>query len=335
MIRQRRTMVCLFILVAMSTLVFFVTNRPRILIIESESAGSNRSRQFKEGWEESMKNKHLLAKVSWYSLEQDLHPDSETTTMGAIRSFEQEDPDLVILIDDDTNERVGRVLAKRDKTRLLFIGIDQPPDYYGYSSHDQISGIVEQLRLEPFHELLEILYPGVTLKYGVIGIDNPSGRARLKQIEGCPWSKHVLKDRTLVNNFSEWQEFVKMHQELDVLLVLNLDSLANNRGGEKVIPISEIVNWTEVNSKPLPVGVETNYVASGGGLAFELSPRYFGELAGSRTTEWMNPAHASAPIVSYTTDFQVALCRARLSERKLTVPAIYEESARLAGTLYP
>lgn len=328
-------MVCLFILAALISLVFFVTNRPRILIIESESIGSHRSRLFREGWNESMRNKHLLAKVSWYSLEQDLHPDSQTTSMGAIRTVEQEDPDLVILLDDSANERVGSVLAKDKKKQLLFIGIDQSPDYYGYSQQDHITGIVEQLRLEPFHELLEILYPGVTLKYGVIGVDSPKGRARLKQIEGCPWSHHVLKDVTLVSTFSEWQDFVRTHQALDVLLVLNLDALPSHSGGEKVIPISEIVDWTEMNSKPLPVGVEANYVTSGGGLAFEVSPRHFGEAASNLTKEWMNLSGEKVPNISYTTDFQVALCRARLAFRKINVPTIYEESARLAGTLYP
>lgn len=333
--RNRRQMVCLFISVAFASLVFFVVNRPRILIIESESAGSHRSSQFKEGWAQTLRDKHLLAKVSWYSLEQDLHPDAESKTQAALRSVDREAPDLVILVDDEANERVGRSLAKRNQNRLLFVGIDQNPEYYGYSANGQISGIVEQLRLEPFHELLAILYPGVTLKYGVIGIDNPSGRARLEQIKGCPWSQHVLSDAILVRSFTEWQAFILNHQNLDVLLVLNLDTLANRVGEEKTAPISEVVNWTEVNSKPLPIGVEANYVANGGGLAFELSPRYFGVMASNRTKEWIDPAHITPPDLLRATEFQVALCRSRLSARNLSVPSIYEESARLSGTLFP
>ncbi|MEY4683873.1 MAG: hypothetical protein RLZ25_332 [Pseudomonadota bacterium] len=335
MTRQRRLMVCLFIFAAFSSLVFFMVNRPRVLIIESESAGSHRSREFKAGWEQTMRDRHLIAKVSWYSLEQDLQPDSDTQTLGALRSVEREDPDLVILVDDVANERVGRIIAERNHNRLLFIGIDQSPEYYGYASKTHISGVVEQLSLEPFHELLEILNPGVNLKYGVIGINNPSGRARLEQIKGCPWSQHVLSDAMLVNSFSQWQEFVLSHQDLDVLLVLNIDSLGKGAEDLKSIPASEIVNWTEVNSKPLPIGVEANYVANGGGLAFELSPRHFGEMASNRAKEWIDPSHATPPELIHTAEFQVALCRSRLSARGLTVPSIYEESARLSGTLFP
>lgn len=335
MIRQRRYMVSVFILAAFASLIFFVFNRPRILIVESESALSHRSKQFREGWTQTMRDTHLLAKVSWYSLEHDLDPDSDAKTQGALKSVEREDPELVVLVDDNANERVGRVLAKRNQYRLLFIGIDQSPEYYGYAAEAQITGVVEQLRLEPFHELLEIINPGATLKYGVIGVDNPSGRARLEQIKGCPWSKHVLSDAILVKSFSDWQDFVSKHQNLDVLLVLNLDTLPSHVGEQKAIPISEVVNWTEVNSKPLPLGVEANYVANGGGLAFEFSPRHFGEMASNRTKEWIDPSHVPPPELLRTREFQVALCRSRLSARNLTVPAIYEESARLSGTLFP
>lgn len=335
MIQQRRYMVSLFIIAAFASLIFFVVNRPRIFIVESESTRSHRSRQFKEGWSQIMQERHLLAKVSWYSLEQDLYPDSDAKTKGALKSIEREDPELVVLVDDIANDRIGRVLAERNQKRLLFIGIDQSPEYYGYAANTLISGIVEQLRLEPFHELLEILYPGVSLKYGVIGIDNPSGRARLEQIKGCPWSQHVLSDALLVKDFSEWQKFVTKHQDLDVLLVLNLDILPSHVGEHKAIPISDLVNWTEVNSKPLPLGVESNYVSNGGGLAFEFSPRHFGEMASNRAKEWIDPTHSTPPAFLRTTEFQVALCRSRLSARNLTVPAIYEESARLTGTLFP
>lgn len=335
MARKRRPIVSLFILAAFLSLVFFVINRPRILIIESESDSSHRSREFKAGWLQTLQAKHLMAKVSWYSLEQDLQPNSEFKSMGAFRAVDREVPDLVILIDDEANDRVGRELAKLNQHRLLFVGIDQPPQYYGYSGNQQISGIVEQLRLEPFHELLAILYPGVSLKYGVIGIDNPSGRARLAQIKSCPWSQHVLSDAILVHSFPEWQDFIRKHQDLDVLLVLNLDPLPIHSKMDKSLSIRELVNWTEINSKPLPIGVESNYVANGGGLAFELSPRHFGEMAGNRTKEWIDPSHITPPELLRTTDFQVALCRSRLSERNLTVPSIYEESARLTGTLFP
>jgi len=335
MIGQRRLMVCAFILAAIATLVFFVVERPRILIIESESAGTHRSKQFREGWAQTIQNKHLLVKVIWYSLEQDLHPDSDAKTMGALRTVEREDPDLVILVDDVANERVGRVLASKDQRHILFVGIDQPPDFYGYSSKDRISGIIEELRLEPFHDLLSILYPNSSLKYGVIGVDNPSGRARLNQIKGCRWSQHVLSEALLVKSFTEWQDFIENHQDLDVLLVLNVENLANQEGEEINTSIRDVVSWTEANSKPLPIGVEANYVANSGGLAFELSPRHFGEMASVRTKEWLKPLQAMPPDYLHSYEFQVALCQTRLAARNLKIPPIYEESARLSGTLYP
>ena len=335
MIRKRRQMVCLFILAASASLVFFVVNRPRVLIIQSVSAESNRSKLFKDGWARSLEEKHLLAKLSWYSLEQDRYPQSEARTAGAFQAISRERPDLVVLVDDAANERVGRSLAAEGKTPLLFVGIDQTPNNYGYGGNAHISGIVEHIRLEPFHELLSILYPGMSLKYGVIGVDNPSGRARLEQIHNCTWSQHILSDSILVRDFSEWKEFINRHQDFDVLLILNVDSLDNHIGEQGTISVREVVNWTEVNSKPLPMGVEADYVANGGGLAFEFSPRRFGELASSRTKDWLNIKNAPPLDYLHAKDFQVSMCRSRLAVRDIEIPEIYEESAFLSGTLYP
>ncbi|MEY2698038.1 MAG: hypothetical protein RL333_2176 [Pseudomonadota bacterium] len=328
-------MVCLFILAAAASLVFFVANRPRILIIQSQSAESTRSREFKAGWSRALNEKHILAKVSWHSLEQDLHPGFETQTLGALRTIELEDPDLIVLVDDLANDRIGRTLASVKTTSLLFVGIDQSPDYYGYIGNDQISGIVEQLRLEPFHELISILFPESKLKYGVIGIDNPSGRARMNQLKNCSWSQHVLSDSALVDNFTDWKKFIEDHRDVDVLLVLNTAPMMEKKGGEsEIVPLREVINWTEVNSRPVPIGIEAGYVTNGGGLAIEQSPRRFGEMAAIRTKEWLNPKPILAQDM-HAMEFQVAICLSRLSERKLDVPSIYVESARLSGTLFP
>jgi hypothetical protein len=334
MIATRRQMVCLFILAAAASLVFFVANRPRILIIETESAESNRSREFKAGWSQSLNAKHILAKVSWHSLEQDLHPDGETQTLGALKTIELEDPDLIVLVDDIANDRIGRTLASTKTTPLLFVGIAQSPAYYGYIGNDQITGIGEQLRLEPFHELLSILFPGSKLKYGAIGIDNPTGRARMSQLNTCSWSQHVLSDAVLVDNFKDWKTFIEAHQDLDVLLVLNTAPMLETKEEENFVPLRELIDWTEVNSRPIPIGIEAGYVANGGGLAIEQSPRRFGEMAAIRTKEWLNPHHSLSQD-KHAMEFQVAICLSRLSERKLDVPSIYVESARLSGTLFP
>lgn len=335
MFRGHQIVVSLFILAAVTSLVFFLVNRPRILVIQSESPESFRERDFKEGLLQKIKQNHLLAKLSWYSLEQDQMPDSEAKTAGALRAINTEDPDLIILFDDIANERIGRNLASRGSHKLLFVGIDQHPEYYGYSGKEHIAVIGEHLRLEPIHELLSLLHPGKTIRYGVIGVDNPSGRARLQQIKESPWNKHLLSASALVTDFSSWKSFINQYQDLDVLLILNVEPLPELVGQLQVVNSNTLVSWTEENTRALPIGVELTYVRNGGGLAFELSPRYFGEKAINRAIEWLGPQHTSPPAVEYSNEFDVALCTLRLKSRGITLPSIYIESARIGKRLFP
>jgi hypothetical protein len=335
MYRGQKVVVALFILTAVGSLIFFLINRPRIVIIQSQSAESFRERDFRDGLLAELKKNHLIAKLTWYSLEQDNVPNSQAKTAGALRAIERESPDLIILFDDVANERIGRSLALQDKTKVLYVGIGHPPDYYGYSGKKHIAGIGEHLRLEPIHELLSILYPSKSMKYGVIGVDNPRGHARLEQIRGCPWNNHLLAAAALVSDFSSWKDFIQQHQDLDVLLILNYEALPEAAGKTTLIEGNELVSWTEENTKGLPIGVESSYVRNGGGLAFELSPKYFGEKAMDRAREWLGPEHAYPPVYEFSSQFDVALCLARLESRNVTLPAIYLESARIGGRLLP
>ncbi|MEY2700291.1 MAG: hypothetical protein RIQ52_1046 [Pseudomonadota bacterium] len=332
---SQRPIICIFILAAIASLVFFVANRPRILIIQSEQADSYRSRQFKDGWLHQANASHFIARNLWFFLDQDVTPDAMTKTVAAIRSIEREDPDLVVLVDDQANARLAPYLPGNDRMKILYVGIDQNPEYYGYGPDYRIAGIDEQLRVDPIHELMSLLRPGEELRYGVIGVDNPGGHARLEQIRGCAWNQHHLEASALVKDFEAWKSFIERHQDLDILIILNFDSLKAGDGSDSMVPEKQLIFWTEDNSRPLPISVESKYVRYGGGLAFEASPRRFGEMALSQSAALLKatPGQSIPPI--HMNEFAVAICLSRLASRGLAVPAIYQETARLAGTLYP
>lgn len=307
----------------------------RMLIIQSESGETQRSLEFQHGWNHGNLMNHLIAKETWLSLELEGAGDSHTKMRAAQRVLEHEDPDLVILVDDGANEHIGRSLAREENRKLFFVSIDQHPNYYGYEGKDQIRGIGEHLRLEPIHELMGSLKPGEHLKYGALGFDNPSGRARLEQLKERNWDKHHLEATELVSDFDAWMNFINIHPDLDVLVILNTESMPEIFGNGAFIRRKDVIDWTEKNSKGLPVSVDASYVENGGAIAFELSPNRLGEFVSKRAKEWLEPAHRVPDAIEHLTEFDLAVSVHRMAVRDIKLPAIYKESARLAQKLYP
>lgn len=320
---------------ATAYLIFFVVNRPRILVIQSENETSYRSREFKDSWKQQSGIDHLIAKTSWFSLDHDTSSDVNAKTVGALRYIDREAPDIVVLMDDEANDRLARHLTHRDRIKLVFVAIDQTPEYYGYHDSTKTLGVREHIQINAMVELLSLLHAEKNIRYGVIGIDNPTGRARLDQIRSFPWKKNAIDDAILVSDFHAWKSFILNHQDLDVLFILNFDGMNYSPSKPEIMPINELISWTEENSHPLPISVENKYVRYGGGLAFEASPRRFAEIAVSQTRKLLDPGNTDLQIDQNVSEFEVALCISSLKARGITVPTIYLESARLAGTLYP
>jgi len=334
MFRNHRVLVSAFVLMAFLSLVFFRLHRPRILIIQSESFDTERSKDFKAGWIRGAILNPILINESWFSLESDQQPNSNLAIMGALRAFEREKPDLVVLVDDDANERVGKRLVTHEDLKILYAGLDESPERYGYVGKRNITGFGEKLRLEPFHDLLKILATRESLRYGVLGLDNERGRARMAQIHKCDMSNNTLAFTQLVPDFKSLQTLIRSHSEIDVLLVLNLDTMPEQSGERLMVQEKEVVLWIENNAKALPIGVDERYVANGGGLAIELSSKELGELVSLRARKWVGPKQEKMPQVEYPEEFSVSIRTSRITARQAMLPPIYVEAARAAKKLY-
>ena len=76
----------------------------------------------------------------------------------------------------------------------------------------------------------------------------------------------------LASHFKDWQAFVEgPATQADILLVLSLDNLGQDAGDGRAVKESKVAQWTEAHAKPLPIGLASSYVRSGGALS--VSPR--------------------------------------------------------------
>lgn len=66
-----------------------------------------------------------------------------------------------------------------------------------------------------------------------------------------------------------------------------------------------------------------------------MSPHHLGGIVSGRVKEWLGNGHQQPNAIEYLTEFDVAVSKSRVAVRGITILAIYQESARLSGRLYP
>jgi hypothetical protein len=163
------------------------------------------------------------------------------------------------------------------------------------------------------------------------------GQAELKQAQDFDWKPHTLVSAQKVNHFGEWQGFVlNAAKQADILLVFSSDGMVRSASSMQVVSAKEVTTWTEANSKPLPVGITSGFIANGGGVMFSPSPEDYGQRSIQMALNWLNaPTNKPAPPPVTSDHFHVGLRMQSLKAREITLPDIYIETARIGNSYIP
>ena len=333
------------LLVALTVFAFFMwvflstTNRPRILVLFPLNPTADWSVRVETGIKQGLVNNRRPVSVTYHYMdmnneysEQQLH----VAVTAARRAIEREKPDILISVDDETNNLVSSKLEPTKRPPVVFTSVLQSPKSYGYSSETRVTGVLEDMPTAAILELMKVLKPSESLKIAVIGINDVTGQSEMKIIQDADWGHHSLGPVALVDDFNEWQTFIKgPASQADVLIVLTTDLLKKERGGE-YMPEKDIVAWTQAHAVPLSIGVRLSYVRYGGGLAIAMPGAVFGRQAMAMSLKWLDSGLSRPPPpVEKPTDFDMAIRTSVLREKGIALPNVYRELARSSGSLYP
>ena len=278
--------------------------------------------------------------VQWHymGLENKPKPDQRKVAVAdANRFISQIDPDILIAIDDEANALVAKHFAGKTRPKVVFVSIDQPPETYGYHNARNVSGIAERLPLKAIHEAIGFARPGRPANISAVSINNETGRAEMKQAVDFDWKPHALTRTLQAQHFAEWQSFVlSLTDDIDIVLVFNSDGLPRSASHLEPVSAKEITQWTEANSAPLPVGVNSSFIQNGGGLMFSSSASDYSERAIKITLDWLNqPENAAPQPIITSAHFHVGIRAQSLQARGITLPDIYIETARIGNNYVP
>jgi len=151
-------------------------------------------------------------------------------------------PDGVIAADDNAQSMfVVPYLKNRVKTPVIFCGINEAPEEYGYPASN-VTGILERLHIRSSIAFAQQLIPSIkTIAY--MSKENPSARAVFKQFKSeINTYPAEFVDFKMVKTFDEALSFVnKLKNQADALFFATMEGIQDDKGrmfnDREVIPI--------------------------------------------------------------------------------------------------
>ena len=329
-----------FLVSTLLLLTLFNSAKPRILVVHSLSKESSWASAVDVGISRVLSTHRLPATVTREYLNLDIlseEADLERMVKEVRRKIKAMDPHVLVAVDDETNHLLGRHYVDQNRMQLVYTGLMHEPGRYGYSEDRGVFGIREPVPLAPITALLDEIGRGEPLRIAVVGIDDLTGTAEMKQVLAHDWGRHRLVSHAVVPHFEAWQQYVQgPATQADVLLVLTIDKVPASAVGMVMARESDVTLWTETHSAPLPIGVRHSFVQMGGGLAASVPPDELGGLAIQMAFEHLAKPHAQQALKSVTaTAFDISIRQSILRKRQVQLSEIYVQAARAAGHLYP
>lgn len=331
-----------FLVGTLVLLVSFNLTKSRVLVVHSAARTSGWAQRVDEGIRNELKRNRLPVSVHWHYLALEdaaQEEDRQEAATVARRAITQFRPDVVLTVDDEAQAYVGRHYTAAAQPRIVFAAIDREPAEHGYAGAANVSGVLERLPLQAMHEAITTVRKGQPTRVAVIGAADDTGRGQMQQVQAFAWGPHRLVASHSLPDFAAWQDAItRLQGQADVLVVLSMGGLPTSASNPKPASMTAVARWIEANAQPLPIGIGTSFVESGGGLAIAPSPRVMGEMAMRMSLDWIRAvAHGqpAPPALAVSTHYRVAVRESALRSRNVLLPSVYIEAARLDQNYFP
>lgn len=341
-LRFETWVIALFLIGSVSLLAWFSISKPRILILHSYDKDYSWVRDVDIGFKRVFDQRRGYS-VRWYYMDTKRHPTPgfKTNAGKAVRRMiDEAPPDIIIAVDDDAQQYVTRHYLDHPTIKIVFAGVNNEPQAYGFERAGNVTGILERLPLAALKESLLIAAQRNGLKLPLriqfIGDHSETVLGDEKFFRNYDWAPLQVLDSKLVNTYGEWQQAVRESAgKTDFLINSNYRRIARSAGDPALVPAGELIAWTEGHS-PVPViGTNGFFGEDGGMLAIGTSPYEQGEVAAKLATEILD--HGAQPkqlpfIISHK--FVIAMRESAILKRHFDLPLVYEAAARAGNKYY-
>ncbi|MBF0554708.1 MAG: hypothetical protein HQK96_09175 [Nitrospirae bacterium] len=354
--RRRPVIVALiivFLLLSATLVLYSSITKPIILVIHSYDPDYAWCRDITVGAHRVLK-KHPNYSVKWFYMDLKNHNDPAFRRKAGIQAREavqRWQPNVLILIDDDASELVGRHYVNNPKINIVFAGLNGEYSPYGYDKAVNATGILEHKQFQAMKETIETIEKtskghesinksynnGVADRAGHVKImyiaDNSTSLAIDKiYIDQFDWRPFEYLGSYVARDFEEWKKFViDGNNRADYILLANYRTLkrTNHAGYDELVHPNEVVQWTNTNSKVPVIGLNLFNVEDGCMLSIGVSPFEQGEVAAAMAVDIIDKHISPRDIpIRLNKQFVVAMRHSMLTAKGIALPEVYEVFAR-------
>lgn len=242
----------------------FNSPKKKVLVIHSYNQGyewvSTISRGIKRVFEPE---KDISVETYFMDTQNDFSEEKRISAGRRAREIiAQWDPDLVITVDDNAQEYVGKFYAGKKRPLIVFCGVSRPIDAYGYPA-ENVTGIKEISTLKKALDFLD--QEIITAKsVSIISDDSPlSGSlVAITKTEMEALGEKVIST-SLAGTFDKWKSAVSICQKngSGAIFVVFYNAVMGN---DETNPTpKEVIEWTVANSRIPVFGLSADIVDNG------------------------------------------------------------------------
>ncbi|MBF0558617.1 MAG: hypothetical protein HQL08_07530 [Nitrospirae bacterium] len=334
--------IAIFSLQVALMLLWFNISKPRLLILHSYHEEYSWVRDINVGLNRVLKNKSYFS-IRWHYLDTKRHPWPEyKNSVGILarRMIDEWQPKVIIAMDDDAQEYVTKYYINKPGVSIVFGGVNNEIEDYGFDKANNVTGILERLPLDAVKEGLMTFSSGKTggspIRVFFIGDTSETVEGDYKWVKTFKWDPLRFAGAKLVDTLDEWKTTIKQaSQSSDYILTSNYRRIYRNKGGKDLVPPKELLDETVSMSKTPVIGTNAFFAEDGGMLAIATSPLEQGEVAAKMAVDIIDN-HRTAkhiPIVQ-TSQAVISINESRMKAFGFKVPMVYESCARAANYFF-
>lgn len=198
-----------------------------------------------EGIDESFEGQDVVVEKFYMDTKRKTSLEWKTTiTDSAMQSIESYNPDLLIVIDDNACELIGKQFIG-DDLPVVFTGMNKEPSFYGFPTAN-ITGCVERVTFTGMIEFLKELVPDVE-KVAFISDNSPTAQGVLEELAKVSLSVEVT-ETFVTNDYDAWKAKVSdLQGKVDAIGILSYNTLLDVNTNES-LSTAEVMQWTTENN---------------------------------------------------------------------------------------
>lgn len=340
--RLRLILISLFLVGAMAVVVAYNLHKPRVLVLHSYDPGYPWTREVSVGVRRVLDEQSHFA-VRWFYMDTKRHPEKEFKQkmgLAARQSIDHWKPDVIIAVDDDAQEYVTRNYVNHPHVKIVFAGANGGVESYGFVGAANVTGIFERKDLPALKDALLALRwkrPAKgALRVMHIGDKSSSVEHDDHFMREFDWGPLINLPSSKVAIFDEWKRAVADAQDkTDFIITSNYRRISRSASDKSLVAPEEVVAWTVANSRVPVVGTNGFFVEDGGELAIGTSPFEQGEVAARMAIQLLDGKAAKDIPHTRSRQFVVYMRSARLHQRGMELPPLYEAFARATNNDFP